>query len=128
MTLKDKDRKEPTKTQCEHIDLRITEAESKITSVLKESAPKAGLSKQLEDKITKIEKSFQKFKEQQKRVETSKSLEHRESVQNMPKLSEKIKQSADQLYNIVQTRDKDQNIILHNIPEFRLQNMEEYEL
>ena len=127
VTLKDKDGKESPKFQVEHIKLRITEAESKIISVLKETAPEAGLTKQLEDKIAKIEKSLKEFKEQQTRVETSIN-EHKESVQNMPKVSEKIKQSADQLQKIVQTRDKenrDQNIILHNIPEFSSQNMEE---
>ena len=94
--MKDKDRKESPKSQFKHIDLRITEAESKIISVLKETAPKASLAKQLEDKINKIEKSLEEFKEQQKRVETSIN-EHRESVQNVPNISEKIKQSADQL-------------------------------
>ena len=112
---------------AEHVELRIAEAESKIISALKEATGNEDPTKQLEDRMNEMEKSFSELKEQQIRVEMT-IKEHKEAVQKMPQVSEEIKQSADQLQKIFQSKDKEnreQNVIVHNIPESASPNVEE---
>ena len=118
--------------QRKQIETRITKSETRIIDALneacsKEKLAKENLAKQLEDRMTEIERAFNELKKQQVDVETS-IKEHKEAVQTMPRVSEELKHSADQLQKIVQTRDQESrelNIIIHNVPKLSSQDAED---
>ena len=94
---------------------------------VKKVAASDGLEEKINQKIISIEKSVNELAMQQAKVECSIG-EHRDSVRAMPKLSEEIRHSADEIKNLVQTKDKvdrEYNIIIHNVPECDSQDIAE---
>ena len=103
-----------------HLKSRISDTEQKILSAINDVKPSISAEfEQIRIRIEKIEKSFSEIKEQQTRVEHSVQEQH-QAVQEMPKFSKVLKNSAEQIRKIVETKEKEGrevNLILHNIPE-----------
>ena len=108
------------------LDARIAEAERKIMGAIEDVKPSSDVVKDIGTRIQTIEKSFAELKDQQNRVEAT-IREQKQVVQEMPKVSQDLKSSADQLKKFVQSKDKEgreANVILHNIPESNSQDNE----
>lgn len=91
--------------------------------------PKTDIDKQLEEKITNMEKSVVgQIKEQQSIVEAS-LKEQKEVAKIMPKYTTELKNSAHELKKFVQAKEdresRENNVLLHNIPESESTNPEE---
>lgn len=101
------------------IESRILESERKIVSALDTVKPTQVLIEQIEDRMAKLEKSFIDLREQQSRVEST-IKEQKGAVEGMPKVSQDLRSSADQLKQLMLAKDNEEretNLILHNIPE-----------
>ena len=112
-----------------HIVTRIDEAEKNILTLLRNSKPRDDMGKKLEGKISNMEKAVvDQIKEQQSKAEAT-LKEQKEAVQAMPKYSEELKKSAQELKEIVKIKEdkemRQKNILLHNIPECQSTNVEE---
>ena len=101
----------------------MEKAESRIVDMLKESqackSESERLQGQLDRKIKQIEVTVMQLKEQQVKVESA-MKEQTQVVQSVPKYSEQLKNSAQEIKKFVDIQDKESrecNIILHNIPE-----------
>ena len=108
------------------LDERIAEAERKIMGAIEVVKPSSDMVRDIGTRIQTIEKSFTELKDQQNRVEAS-IREQKQVVQEMPRVSQDLKSSADQLKRFVQSKDKEgreTNLILHNIPESSSQDNE----
>lgn len=101
------------------LELCIEKAEKRITDAIKESKTKNEFHVQLKEKIHRMEKSVDQIKEQQAKIELT-VTEQRKVVETVPRYSEELRNSAQQIQKIVDQQGKDSrqnNIILHNIPE-----------
>ena len=100
------------------IEARIETAEKKIIESFKEAKGKDH-QKQLEEKIQQMEKSVSQIKEQQTKLGSSMN-EQSKAVQAVPKYTEELKNSAQEIRKFVESQDREgreNNIIVHNIPE-----------
>ena len=120
------------------LECRIMEAEKKIMAAINRISLGEDTNTKLEEKFTSmettvmkemnkhqvnvktsLEKSFAEIIKQQTRVEST-VKEQNQAVQEMPKFSKVLKNSAEQIKKIVETKEKEgreANLILHNIPE-----------
>ena len=101
------------------LELCIEKAEKRITDAVKESRTKNEFHVQLKEKIQQMEKSVDQIKEQQAKIELTMN-EQKKVVETVPRYSEALRNSAQQIQKIVDLQGKDSrqnNVILHNIPE-----------
>ena len=102
------------------MESRLDKTEQKIMAALDQLRP-GRISEEMDSKIEVLEKKVvEEMRTHQVRIEATMKEQH-EAMKDMPKFTDEIKNSANEIKNYVRVKEdketREKNLILHNIPE-----------